>query len=96
VCVVISTKLACFGFTGDSQIGPKVTPLDPSSVASVVLYGTSSGNYTHMAYGKSEVYSQTYPFEGVLNYTSGIIHHVHITGPFHLVLLLMFLLLSLV
>ncbi|CAM6035913.1 unnamed protein product [Sphagnum compactum] len=66
--------------TGDSQIGPKVTPLDPSSVASVVVYGTSSGNYTHMAYGKSEVYSQTYPFEGVLNYTSGIIHHVHITG----------------
>jgi hypothetical protein len=96
VCVVISTKLAWFGFTGDSQIGPKVTPLDPSSVASVVVYGTSSGNYTHMAYGKSEVYSQTYPFEGVLNYTSGIIHHVHITGPFHLVLLLMFLLLSLV
>jgi hypothetical protein len=82
--------------TGDSQIGPKVTPLDPSSVASVVVYGTSSGNYTHMAYGKSEVYSQTYPFEGVLNYTSGIIHHVHITGPLHLVLLLMFLLLSLV
>jgi hypothetical protein len=96
VCVVISTKLAWFGFTGDSQIGPKVTPLDPSSVASVVVYGTSSGNYTHMAYGKSEVYSQTYPFEGVLNYTSGIIHHVHITGPLHLVLLLMFLLLSLV
>ncbi|KAG0623436.1 hypothetical protein M758_3G174500 [Ceratodon purpureus] len=66
--------------SGDWQMGPKVTPLDPSTVKSVVEFGTVSGVYTDSANGTSEVYSQIYPFEGLLNYTSGIIHHVRITG----------------
>jgi len=32
------------------------------------------------AVGYSLVYSQLYPFEGLQNYTSGIIHHVRLTG----------------
>lgn len=67
-------------FAGDSQMGPKVTPLDPASVKSVVEYGTASGVYTVSTNGTSEVYSQLYPFPDTLNYTSGIIHHVRITG----------------
>jgi len=66
--------------TGDSQMGPKVTPLDPSTVKSVVEYGTASETYDQSATGTSEVYNQFYPFPDVLNYTSGIIHHVRITG----------------
>lgn len=66
--------------SGDWQMGPKVTPLDPTSVKSVVQYGTASEKYTMSASGISEVYSQLYPFDNVLNYTSGIIHHVRITG----------------
>lgn len=61
-------------------MGPKVTPLDPTSVKSIVEYGTASGSYTMSANGTSEVYSQLYPFPDTLNYTSGIIHHVRITG----------------
>lgn len=61
-------------------MGPKVTPLDPTTVKSVVEFGTVSDTYTQSANGTSEVYSQIYPFEGLLNYTSGIIHHVRITG----------------
>jgi hypothetical protein len=30
--------------------------------------------------GYSFVYNQLYPFEGLQNYTSGIIHHVRLTG----------------
>lgn len=67
-------------FAGDWQMGPDVTPLDSTSVKSVVEYGTVSGTYAHSANGTSEVYSQIYPFEGLLNYTSGIIHHTLITG----------------
>jgi predicted phosphodiesterase len=66
--------------SGDWQMGPRVTPLDPTSVKSVVEFGTASGSYTQSANGTSEVYSQIYPFEGLLNYTSGIIHHVRLTG----------------
>ncbi|KAI3440812.1 Purple acid phosphatase [Psidium guajava] len=66
--------------TGDSQIGKNVTPLDPSSVASEVWYGTESGKYASRQDGRSAVYSQLYPFEGLLNYTSGIIHHVRLEG----------------
>ncbi|KAK9160168.1 hypothetical protein Syun_006509 [Stephania yunnanensis] len=66
--------------TGDAQIGPKVTPLDPSTVASEVWFGKESGRYTSVQRGMSTVYSQLYPFEGLLNYTSGIIHHVRIEG----------------
>ncbi|KAJ0092155.1 hypothetical protein Patl1_25874 [Pistacia atlantica] len=64
--------------TGDAQIGSNVTALDPSSVASEVLYGKRSGEYTSKRNGNASVYSQLYPFEGLLNYTSGIIHHVRI------------------
>ncbi|KAH9287763.1 hypothetical protein KI387_031880, partial [Taxus chinensis] len=66
--------------TGDAQIGPKVTPLDPSSVGSEVQYGTHSGNLTFVQRGNSSVYNQIYPFERLLNYTSGIIHHVRLQG----------------
>ncbi|XWS09100.1 hypothetical protein CRYUN_Cryun40dG0057200 [Craigia yunnanensis] len=66
--------------TGDAQIGPNVTTLDPKSVASDVWYGKESGKYTSRRRGNATVYSQLYPFEGLWNYTSGIIHHVRIDG----------------
>ncbi|GLT56413.1 hypothetical protein SLA2020_294560 [Shorea laevis] len=66
--------------TGDAQIGSNVTALDPSSVASEVWYGKESGKYAYKGKGNATVYSQLYPFEGLLNYTSGIIHHVRIDG----------------
>lgn len=66
--------------TGDAHIGPSVKPLDPSSVGSEVRYGTESGKYTFVQTGASSVYSQIYPYEGLLNYTSGIIHHVRLQG----------------
>ena len=66
--------------SGDAQIGKNVTALDPSSVASEVWYGKKSRKYTSMRRGVSTVYSQLYPFEGLLNYTSGIVHHVRIDG----------------
>lgn len=66
---------------GDAQIGNVVAPLDPTTVGSVVRYGTVSGNYTYESLpGTSLVYSQLYNFTGLLNYTSGIIHHVQLTG----------------
>ena len=57
-----------------------MTELDPSSVGSEVWYGKISGIYTFKKNGVSMVYSQLYPFDGLLNYTSGIIHHVKIEG----------------
>ncbi|KAF4370860.1 hypothetical protein G4B88_012660 [Cannabis sativa] len=66
--------------TGDAQIGLNVTPIDPSLVASEVWYGKRSGNYSNVQKGVSTVYSQLYPFQGLLNYTSGIIHHVKLEG----------------
>ncbi|XP_031406884.1 purple acid phosphatase 23 isoform X2 [Punica granatum] len=66
--------------TGDAQIGSDVKPLDPSSVASEVWYGKASGNYTSTQKGVAAVYDQLYPFEGLQNYTSGIIHHVKLEG----------------
>ncbi|KAA3480588.1 purple acid phosphatase 23 isoform X2 [Gossypium australe] len=66
--------------TGDAQIGPNVTALDPTSVASEVWYGKESGNYSSKKRGNATVYSQLYPFEGLFNYTSAIIHHVRIDG----------------
>lgn len=65
---------------GDAQIGPKVTPLDPSTVASEVWYGEESGKYPFDQRGTSTIYNQFYPFTGLWNYTSGIIHHVRIQG----------------
>lgn len=68
-------------FAGDAQMGPVVTPLDPTLVGSVVRYGIAPGVYTlESAPGVSLVYSQLYNFPGLLNYTSGIIHHVRLTG----------------
>lgn len=65
---------------GESQIGSNVNPLDPNAVASVVTYGKLRFPMFNKAIGKSLVYSQNYPFKGLLNYTSGIIHHVLLTG----------------
>ncbi|CAM6115969.1 unnamed protein product [Calypogeia fissa] len=66
--------------TGDAQLAPTVVPLDPSTVGSDVLYGLQSGLYSLTARGNSSIYNQIYPFAGLLNYTSGIIHHVRLTG----------------
>lgn len=49
-------------------------------MASVVVYGTGTNRYTDSVNGTSEIYNQLYPFEGLDNYTSGIIHHVRMTG----------------
>lgn len=66
--------------TGDAQVGSNLQPLDPSLVASEVWYGRRSGKYDHTAVGEATVYSQLYPFPGLLNYTSAIIHHVRLRG----------------
>ncbi|XVE72748.1 hypothetical protein DITRI_Ditri11bG0063600 [Diplodiscus trichospermus] len=66
--------------TGEFQIGNSIKPLDPNSVASLVRYGRSRFLLTHEATGYSLVYNQLYPLEGLQNYTSGIIHHVRLTG----------------
>ncbi|XP_057498051.1 purple acid phosphatase 15-like isoform X2 [Actinidia eriantha] len=66
--------------TGEFQIGDNIKPFNPESVASVVHYGRLKSGLTHQAIGHSLVYSQLYPFEGLQNYTSGIIHHVRLTG----------------
>ncbi|KAI0510062.1 hypothetical protein KFK09_010662 [Dendrobium nobile] len=75
-----STSMWISWVTGDAVIGKNVKPLDPSSVGSEVWYGEESGKYTFVRNGKAVVYSQLYPFEGLLNYTSGIIHHVRLDG----------------
>ncbi|CAA0819865.1 Purple acid phosphatase 15 [Striga hermonthica] len=66
--------------TGEFQIGNNIKPLNPKTVTSVVHYGKLRYPMTHKAKGQSLVYSQLYPFEGLQNYTSGIIHHVRLTG----------------
>ncbi|XP_010486254.1 PREDICTED: purple acid phosphatase 15 isoform X2 [Camelina sativa] len=66
--------------TGEFQIGKNVKPLNPTSINSIVQFGTLRHSLSHEAKGHSLVYSQLYPFDGLLNYTSGIIHHVRITG----------------
>ncbi|CAA7027934.1 unnamed protein product [Microthlaspi erraticum] len=66
--------------TGEAVVGKDVKPLDTSSVASEVWYGKEKGNYLLKKKGNATVYSQLYPFDGLLNYTSGIIHHVLIDG----------------
>ncbi|XP_043806819.1 purple acid phosphatase 15-like isoform X3 [Manihot esculenta] len=66
--------------TGQYQIGDNIKPLNPRTVASVVRYGRSRFVLTHQATGYSLVYNQLYPFEGLQNYSSGIIHHVRLTG----------------
>ncbi|XP_044484719.1 purple acid phosphatase 15-like [Mangifera indica] len=66
--------------TGEFQIGDNIESLDPKSVASVVQYGMLPDPLIHQATGYSQVYNQLYPFEGLQNYTSGIIHHVRLRG----------------
>ncbi|VAI20479.1 purple acid phosphatase 15 [Triticum aestivum] len=66
--------------TGEFQMGGTVKPLNPGTVASVVRYGLAADSLVHEATGDALVYSQLYPFEGLQNYTSGIIHHVRLQG----------------
>ncbi|GJN22669.1 hypothetical protein PR202_gb10257 [Eleusine coracana subsp. coracana] len=66
--------------TGEAQMGAAVEPLDPAAVRSVVRYGLAADSLVHEAAGESLVYSQLYPFDGLHNYTSGIIHHVRLQG----------------
>ncbi|KAK1270133.1 Purple acid phosphatase 15 [Acorus gramineus] len=66
--------------TGEFQIGDDIKPLNPKSVASVVRYGRIRRLLKNEATGNSLIYNQLYPFEGLQNYTSGIIHHVRLTG----------------
>ncbi|KAJ8646160.1 hypothetical protein MRB53_007908 [Persea americana] len=66
--------------TGEYQIGDDIKPLNPKSVASIVRYGRIRYPLIHEATGYSLIYNQLYPFEGLKNYTSGIIHHVRLTG----------------
>ncbi|XP_047319314.1 purple acid phosphatase 15-like [Impatiens glandulifera] len=67
--------------TGDFQIGNKIKPLNPNSVRSVVHFGRTKGGLVHEATSSdSVIYNQLYPFQGLQNYTSGIIHHVRLTG----------------
>ncbi|KAJ4723019.1 Purple acid phosphatase [Melia azedarach] len=66
--------------TGGFQIGDNIKPLNPGTVSSFVRYGTSRYRLYAKARGYSLVYSQLYPFQGLQNYTSGIIHHVRIRG----------------
>ncbi|CAH8351245.1 unnamed protein product [Eruca vesicaria subsp. sativa] len=66
--------------TGDAVVGKDVKPLDANSVSSEVWYGKEKGKYPLKKKGNARVYSQLYPFDGLLNYTSGIIHHVLIDG----------------
>lgn len=70
--------------TGEFQIGEEdFVPLDPNSVQSIVQYREFDVRTRNkIATGHSIVYNQQYPSEtGFKNYyTSGIIHHVQLTG----------------
>lgn len=65
---------------GEFQIGENIKPLNPDNAASVVEYGKVKEKQTQKAEGYSLIYNQLYPYEGLQNYTSGIIHHVQLTG----------------
>ncbi|KAL9237749.1 hypothetical protein vseg_012262 [Gypsophila vaccaria] len=82
IALSLSTPSSLFvsWVTGEAKIGSNVSALDPSSVASEVWCGKESGKYPIKMKGVSMVYSQLYPFEELLNYTSGIIHHVKLQG----------------
>ncbi|KAM1692212.1 hypothetical protein ACFX2K_031854 [Malus domestica] len=66
--------------TGEFQIGDNIKPLDPNNVSSIVTYGRYGFPMDNQSTGYSLIYNQLYPFEGLQNYTSGIIHHVRLTG----------------
>ncbi|CAM6083935.1 unnamed protein product [Calypogeia fissa] len=82
ISLALSTPDAMYisWITGEAQIGFSIAPLDPSTVAPVVQYGTKSGELSLNAVGTSEIYNQLYPYQELQNYTSGIIHHVKISG----------------
>lgn len=83
ILYVLCIKKSCWiVFAGEFQIGDNIQPLDPNSVASIVQFGEFEKEITEEAEGYSLIYSQLYPFEGLQNYTSGIIHHVRLTGNF--------------
>lgn len=67
-------------FIGEFQIGDNISPLDPELVQSIVYFRVFRSSLTYQADGYSLVYNQLYPPDGLQNYTSGIIHHVLITG----------------
>ncbi|EFJ19833.1 hypothetical protein SELMODRAFT_177278 [Selaginella moellendorffii] len=73
-----SSSMFVSWITGEFQVGQDVTPLNPSLIKSVVEYGIFK--LDHFAVGKASVYSQLYPYKGLNNYTSGIIHHVKLQG----------------
>ncbi|CAB4261459.1 unnamed protein product [Prunus armeniaca] len=67
--------------TGEFQIGDNIEPLDPKTVSGVVVYGRYGFPMTNRSTGNNSlVYNQLYQFEGLKNYTSGIIHHVRLAG----------------
>ncbi|XP_030507448.2 purple acid phosphatase 15 isoform X1 [Cannabis sativa] len=66
--------------TGEYEIGEDIKALDGDRVDSIVLYGVYGKPLTKKARGYSLVYNQLYPFQGLQNYSSGIIHHVRLTG----------------
>lgn len=66
--------------TGEYQIGNNIKPYNPEMIQSVVNYGRFKFALNRKATGRSLIYSQLYPFEGLQNYTSGIIHHVRLKG----------------
>lgn len=68
-------------FPGEFQIGDNIEPLDPKTVSGVVVYGRYGFPMTNRSTGNNSlVYNQLYQFEGLKNYTSGIIHHVRLAG----------------
>ncbi|XP_031263907.1 purple acid phosphatase 15-like [Pistacia vera] len=66
--------------TGEFQIGYDIQPLDPEWVQSIVQFRVLRSQVTYQAKGYSLVYSQIYPYDDLQKYTSGIIHHVLLTG----------------
>ncbi|XP_051177399.1 purple acid phosphatase 23 isoform X1 [Lolium perenne] len=74
------TSLWVSWVTGRAQVGTHLTPLDPAAVRSEVWYGERAGHHLRVATGSAEVYSQLYPYPGLLNYTSGVIHHVRLVN----------------
>ncbi|XVF65210.1 hypothetical protein PTKIN_Ptkin09bG0229000 [Pterospermum kingtungense] len=66
--------------TGEYRISNYLEEYDPNSVGSLVRYGESRQALNHTANGHSLVYSQRYEPPALLNYSSGIIHHVRLTG----------------
>lgn len=73
----------CIIITGEFQFNEEDSvPLDPNSVKSIVQYREFNDVTRNInATGHSIVYNREYPPEtGLKNYTSGIIHHVQLTG----------------